>query len=55
MNEQYYIKNKKQFRNAILEAKGGKRTSKEFAKLCGITEPTFSRYKIKLPTCYTHG
>ena len=43
MNEQYYIKNKKQFRNAILEAKGGKRTSKEFAKLCGITEPTFSR------------
>ena len=43
MSEQNNIKNPKQLRNAILEAKGGKRTSKEFAKLCGFTEPTFCR------------
>lgn len=43
MNEQYNIENREQLRNAILEAKGPKRTSKEFSKLCGITESTFCR------------
>lgn len=43
MREQHNIKSKKQLRNAILEAKGGKRTSKEFAKSCGFTEQAFCR------------
>lgn len=43
MSKQYNIENREQLRNAILEAKGCKRTSKEFSNLCGITESTFCR------------
>lgn len=49
MNEQHNIKNREQLKNAILEAKGANRTSKEFSKVCGITEPTFCRL-VKMKT-----